>query len=67
MIDYREDKRRRYKTKTCIHSAVLEAIFTKIMNRETTIQAWGFLKEEYKGNIRTKQMQVLKLRREFEM
>ena len=37
------------------------------MNYETTKQAWDFLKEEYHRNIRTKQMQVLNLRREFEM
>ena len=28
MRDYREERRRRYKAKTCIHSAVSKAIFT---------------------------------------
>ena len=67
MRDYREERRKRYKAKTYIHSAVSEAIFTKIMNCETTKQTWDFLEEEYQGNIRTKQMQVLSLRKEFEM
>ena len=35
MRDYREEKKRRYKAKICIHSAVSEEIFTKIMNCET--------------------------------
>ena len=53
----REERKRRYKAKTWIHSAVSETIFfTKIMTCETTKQTWDLLKEEYQGNIRTKQM-----------
>ncbi|KAH9666119.1 DUF4219 domain-containing protein [Citrus sinensis] len=67
MRNNRDERKRRYKAKTCIHSAVSETIFTKIMTCETAKQAWDFLKQEYQGNVRTKQMQVLNLRREFEM
>ncbi|XP_052181890.1 uncharacterized protein LOC127794683 [Diospyros lotus] len=59
--------RKGYKAKTCIHSAVSEMIFTKIMTCETAKQAWDLLKEEYRGNQRTKRMQILNLKREFEM
>ncbi|KAH9704543.1 hypothetical protein KPL70_011512 [Citrus sinensis] len=37
------------------------------MTCETAKQAWDLLKQEYQGNVKTKQMQVLNLRREFEM
>ncbi|KAL9444243.1 hypothetical protein AB3S75_017429 [Citrus x aurantiifolia] len=67
MRNNRDERKRRYKAKTCIHSAVSETIFTKIMTCETAKQAWDLLKQEYQGNVRTKQMQVLNLRREFEM
>ena len=41
--------------------------FHKILTCETAKQAWDLLKQEYQGNVKTKQMQVLNLRREFEM
>ncbi|ESR34856.1 hypothetical protein CICLE_v10006567mg [Citrus x clementina] len=37
------------------------------MTCETVKHAWDLLKQEYQGNVRTKQMQVLNLRKEFEM
>ena len=37
------------------------------MNYDTPKEAWDALKEEFQGNERTKQMQVLNLRREFEV
>ena len=39
--------RKGHKAKTCIHSAVLETIFTKIMTCEIAKQAWDLLKDEY--------------------
>ncbi|CAJ2651803.1 unnamed protein product [Trifolium pratense] len=41
-------------------------IFIKILNLETAKEAWDKLKEEFQGSERTKKMQVLNLRREFE-
>ena len=49
----REERKRRYKAKTCIHSAVTEEVFTRIMACETGKQAWNTLKELYQGNDRT--------------
>ena len=54
MRNNRDERKRRYKAKTCIHSAVSETIFTKIMTCETAKQAWDLLKQEYQGNVRTK-------------
>nr|GLL16849.1 uncharacterized protein LOC113766746 [Ipomoea trifida] len=54
MREYREEKKKMNKAKTCIHSAL-------------TDEAWVLLKNEYEGNDRTKRMQVLNLKREFEM
>ena len=37
------------------------------MNLESTKDIWDYLKKEYQGNEKTKNMQVLNLIREFEM
>ena len=58
---------RKTKAKTCIYSIVSDIVFTRIMSCETTKEAWNTLQEAFQGNERTRQMQVLNLRREFEM
>ena len=63
----REQRKRRYEGKTCIHFIVSDTISTKIKTFETAKQGWDLLKEEYHGNIRKMQMQILDLRWEFEM
>ncbi|KAJ0045590.1 hypothetical protein Pint_05328 [Pistacia integerrima] len=65
--NHKEKKTRKYKAKACLHAAVSDAIFTGIINLESTKDIWDFFKEEYKGNDRTGNVQVLNLRREFEM
>nr|GLL21413.1 uncharacterized protein LOC113766746 [Ipomoea trifida] len=67
MREYREEKKKMNKAKTCIHSALTDEVFTKIMTCKTVKQAWILLKNEYEGNDMTKRMQVLNLKREFEM
>nr|GMC71501.1 Retrovirus-related Pol polyprotein from transposon RE1 [Ipomoea batatas] len=67
MREYVEEKKRMNKAKTCIHSALTDEVFTKIMTCKTVKHAWVLLKNEYEGNDRTKKMQVLNLKREFEM
>nr|GMD98806.1 uncharacterized protein LOC113737402 [Ipomoea batatas] len=67
MREYREEKKKMNKAKTCIHLALIDEVFTKIMTCKTAKQAWDLLKNEYEGNDRTKRMQVLNLKREFEM
>jgi hypothetical protein len=63
----REERSRKFKAKTCLYAAVSEAIFPRIIAFDTGKQIWNYLKEEFHGNERTIQMQVLNLRREFEM
>jgi len=65
--NYNDEAIRRAKVKTCIHSTISDVVFTRIMTCETTKEAWDTLQEAFQGNERTRQMQVLNLRREFEM
>ena len=65
--NYNEEARTRSKAKTCIHSEVSDVVFTRIINCETAKEAWDTLREAFHGNERTRQMQILTLRREFEM
>ena len=64
---HKERKNRKSKAKACLFAAVSNIIFTRIMNLESAKDIWEYLKKEYKGNERTKNMQVLNLIREFEM
>ena len=64
---HKERKTRKSKAKACLFSAVSSTIFTRIMNLDSAKEIWDYLKTEYEGNERTKNMQVLNLIREFEM
>jgi len=65
--NYNDEVIRRAKVKTCIHFAVSDVVFTRIMSCETAKEAWNTLQEAFQGNERTRQIQVLNLRREFEI
>ncbi|KAJ8771243.1 hypothetical protein K2173_026131 [Erythroxylum novogranatense] len=67
MKNHKERKIRKSKAKACLFSAVSSTIFTRIMNLESTKEIWDYLKKEYQGSERTKNMQILNLIREFEM
>ncbi|KAL9247956.1 hypothetical protein vseg_021325 [Gypsophila vaccaria] len=64
---YDEDKAKTPKALSCIQSAVSDEVFPCIMTCETPKKAWEVLKQEFEGNEQTKLMQVLNLKREFEM
>ncbi|XP_052209274.1 uncharacterized protein LOC127812785 [Diospyros lotus] len=64
---HKERKTRKAKAMAYLYVAVSPNIFTKIMNLSSAKAIWDHLKEEYKGNERVKNMQVLNLIREFEM
>ena len=49
-----------------MQNVVADNVFYRIMACKTAKHAWDRLKEEYKGSDRIRQMQVLKLKREFE-
>ena len=61
-----DEKTKKFKSKTLIQNSVADSVFHRIMNCRTTKEAWDKLKLEYQGSDRTKQMQVLNLKREFE-
>ena len=63
---FEEQMSKGFKALTAIHSSVSDTIFTRIMTCKTAKEAWDKLQEEFQGSSRTKQMQVLNLRREFE-
>lgn len=46
---YKENKTRKSKAKGCLYAAVLNKIFTRIMNLEFVKGIWDYLKKEYKG------------------
>ena len=64
---HKERKTKKSKAKAYLFSVVSSTIFTRIMNLESAKGIWDYLKKEYQGNERTKNMQVLNLIREFEM
>ncbi|KAH0667872.1 hypothetical protein KY285_029078 [Solanum tuberosum] len=61
-----EEKAKKSKAKSLMQNAVENSVFYRIMACKTAKEAWDRLKEEYQGNDRTRQMQVLNLKREFE-
>ncbi|GLU17722.1 hypothetical protein SLE2022_340780 [Rubroshorea leprosula] len=60
-----EEVAKRYKALTCLHSAVTDEIFNRIMTCETAKEAWDKLKVEFQGDNKARQMEVLNLKREF--
>ncbi|XP_027169592.1 uncharacterized protein LOC113769333 [Coffea eugenioides] len=67
MKNHKDRKTRKSKAKAYLFSAVSSTIFTRIMNLESAKDIWDYLKKEYQGNERTKNMQVLNLIKAFEM
>ncbi|XP_031281496.1 uncharacterized protein LOC116140004 [Pistacia vera] len=64
---YEEEMSKAPRALSHIHSAVTDLVFTRIMACETAKEAWDRLREEFMGSDTTRNMQVMYLRREFEM
>lgn len=64
---YDEEMAKIAKALSCLHAAVSDGVFTSIMSCDSPKEAWEKLKEEFEGNEQTKMMQILNLKREFEM
>nr|CAN71522.1 hypothetical protein VITISV_037360 [Vitis vinifera] len=62
---YTDEKTKKFEAKTLIQNSVADSVFHRIMNYKTTKEAWDKLKLEYQGSDKTKQMQVLNLKRDF--
>ncbi|TXG57360.1 hypothetical protein EZV62_018673 [Acer yangbiense] len=63
---YEEEKMKKDKAVTCLHSALTDSIFTSIMDLETAKSIWDELKNRFEGSERVKSMKLLTLKREFE-
>ncbi|XP_012468674.1 uncharacterized protein LOC105786727 [Gossypium raimondii] len=66
MRQHADERTKRHKAMSCIQNCVSDVIFTRIMACETPKEAWDKLKEEFQGTERTRQQQLLNLRRDFE-
>ncbi|RVW87520.1 hypothetical protein CK203_036356 [Vitis vinifera] len=64
---HKERRTKKAKAKACLFAAVSPSIFIKIMKIDSAAEIWEYLNEEYKGDERIKNMQVMNLIREFEM
>ena len=65
--NHKEKKTKKSKAKACLFSGVSKTVFTRVMTLKTAKEIWDYLKEEYAGDQRIRSMQVINLRREFEM
>ena len=63
---FNEEKAKRFKALTCLHNAVSEEIFTRIMACKSAKETWDKLKAKFHGDEKSRKMQVLNLRRQFE-
>ncbi|XP_010520839.1 PREDICTED: uncharacterized protein LOC104799859 [Tarenaya hassleriana] len=61
----RERVTKKSKAKSCIFAAVTPSILIKIMNLVSAKAMWDFLKTEYEGDEKIRDMKVLNLWREF--
>ncbi|XP_016740203.1 uncharacterized protein [Gossypium hirsutum] len=61
-----EESTKKHKALACLQNGVSEVIFTKIMACNSPKQAREKLKEEFMGSDKTRQQQLINLRRDFE-
>ena len=64
---HEEEKLKKDKAITCLHSGLADHIFTKIMDLESPKLVWDKLQGEFEGSIRVKAVRLLALKREFEL
>ena len=62
-----QEKGRKAKARSCLFTGVSQLVFIRIMTLKSPKAIWNYLKEEYAGDDRIRSMQVLNLRREFEL
>ena len=64
---HEEEKTKALRALSVIQAAVSELIFIRIMDCETAKEAWDKLKEMYVSSDRTRQMQILNLKKQFQV
>ena len=63
---FNEEKAKWFKALSCLHNAASEDIFTRIMACKSVKETWDKLKAEFHGDEKSRKMQILNLRRQFE-
>ncbi|XP_016683952.1 uncharacterized protein [Gossypium hirsutum] len=66
MMRHSEECSKKNKAMSCLQNRVSDVIFTRIMACDLPKQAWEKLKEEFMGSDKTRQQQVINIRRDFE-
>ena len=64
---FEEEKLKKDKAITCLHSGLADHIFTKIMDLESPKLVWDKLQGEFQGSSRVKTVRLLAFKREFEL
>ncbi|RZB59731.1 hypothetical protein D0Y65_042797 [Glycine soja] len=64
---YEEERLKKDKVITCLHSQLAYHIFTKTMDWETPTQVWDKIQDEFEGSNRVKFVRLLTLKKEFEL
>ncbi|OMO61385.1 Integrase, catalytic core [Corchorus capsularis] len=67
MKHHGEQVAKQYKALSYIQNSVSEAIFTRILTCETPKEAWDMIREEFQGSDKSRQQQLVTLRRQFEV
>nr|XP_019067534.1 uncharacterized protein LOC109119448 [Solanum lycopersicum] len=61
-----DEKAKKFKAKSLMQNDMVDTVFYRIMDCKTAKEAWDMFKKEYQGSDRTRQIQVLNLKRQFE-
>ena len=64
---HKERKTRKAKDKGCLFFTISPSILTRIMQMKSATAIWEYLKNEYQGNEKVQNIQVMNLIWEFEM
>nr|XP_048336940.1 uncharacterized protein LOC125424179 [Ziziphus jujuba var. spinosa] len=64
---HKELIQRKPKALTCIHQAVTNKVFTRIINIKSPQEVWNKLKLEFEGNNQVKSVNLRTLKREFDL
>ena len=59
-------KAKKFKALTCLHNAMNEEIFMRIMTYKSAKEAWDKLKAKFYGDEKLRKIQVLNLARQSE-
>ncbi|KAG8485451.1 hypothetical protein CXB51_021502 [Gossypium anomalum] len=66
MRQHAEESNKKHKALACLQNGVSDVIFTRIIACNIPNEAWERLKEEFMGSDKTRQQQLINLRRDFE-